>query len=83
MTLSYTQLRDAIVTELESRFGAMPEAGRVDAEKFAEAIAKAIVEHLQVNADINIEPADSGLQRDPITAGDCLGPTVTKTLKIT
>lgn len=50
--------------------------------------AEAVVEELEANAELDsavatIETTDSGLQRDPGTSTDCLGPSSQKTIAVT
>jgi hypothetical protein len=50
--------------------------------------ATAVVDEIQANAAISggvatIETTDAGLQRDPATSTDCLGPSAQKTVVVT
>jgi len=52
------------------------------------AVAKGVVDELEANAELDsavatIETTDSGLQRDPATTNNCLGPSLQKTIVVT
>lgn len=81
MSLVVADLADAIRDELETELGDPAESSDTW-DAVALAVARAVIEYFTANADVtvSVETTDVGLQRDPATSTDTLGPSSTRTL---
>lgn len=82
MALSAITLRDLIVSEIDSNFGTIPTRFRPSVISFSTALATAIVTHVTTSGEAVIKTSDAGLQRDPATSIDTLGPSADKTIPL-
>jgi hypothetical protein len=62
MALNYTNLATEMETNLDAFSqaagkGPLPDLGKADREMFFKAIAKAVVEHIQANAEVEVNDA--------------------------
>jgi hypothetical protein len=76
MAMDTTQLRDAMVAELDARLGAAVGSDAVLRANICDALAVAIVGHIQGKADVRISTGAAGLQRDASTGDATLAPAV-------